>query len=61
MVAEFCQIVSEVSAVSAIVGIFGIAGLKDNIQRNRCWQGLPFLGYWLFPGPIRLVPDIRVC
>ncbi len=33
--------------------------LKDNIQLNRCRQGLPFLGYRLFPARIRLLPASR--
>lgn len=28
--------------------------LKNNIQLNRCVQGIPFLGYRVFPGTIRL-------
>jgi len=30
--------------------------LKDNVQLNRTARGLPFLGYRVFPGCIRLAP-----
>lgn len=29
--------------------------LKDNTQLNRCEKGIPFLGYRVFPGKIRLL------
>lgn len=33
--------------------------LKENIQLNRCDRGIPFLGYRVFPGRIRLSPKSR--
>jgi hypothetical protein len=33
--------------------------LKDNVQLNRCSRGLPFLGYRVFPGGVRLAPRSR--
>lgn len=33
--------------------------LKDDIQLNRCRRGIPFIGYRVFPGRIRLSPRSR--
>ncbi|MEZ4599557.1 MAG: reverse transcriptase/maturase family protein [Syntrophotaleaceae bacterium] len=33
--------------------------LKDNVQLNRCRRGLPFLGFRVLPGSIRLAPRSR--
>jgi len=33
--------------------------LKETVQLNHCWQGIPFLGFRVFPDRLLLAPQSR--